>query len=81
MKNEDGCKYETMDHFICTYTHICEFFETDEKNQLLNKIGMMILIEVVVIMMVMMDFVAIQDLEIRDFVLIVNSEDFIQERA
>lgn len=71
----------SMRLWITSYAHIYEFFETDEKNQLLNKIGMMILIEVVVVMMVMLDFVSIQDLEIRDFVLIVNSEDFIQERA
>lgn len=27
MKNVEGCKYETMDHFICTYTHIYEFLK------------------------------------------------------
>lgn len=27
MKNEDGCKYETMDHFIGTYIHIYEFLK------------------------------------------------------
>lgn len=47
----------------------------------------MILMEVVVMMtltimmtiMVMMDFASIHDLEIRDFVLIVNSENLIQK--
>lgn len=89
MKNEDGCKYETMDHFIGTYTHIYEFLKLmksatkqncdDAADRSHGDNDVMIIM--MTIMVMMMDFASIQDEEIRDFVLIVNSENFIQERA
>lgn len=46
---------------------------------LMEVVVMMTLMIMVMIMVMMMDFASIQDLEIRDFVLIVNSENLIQK--